>query len=123
MSDIELSADHEVVLLGGAWELIDEMVNFALLDLWGNGPDTEVRLHTHIHQRYLNVLLVDFLSQTDRKLPVRQISFLGALQSISNAPNFQRNDSAAELKRTSTEFANWLEGQILVDTWMPSINV
>ena len=111
------------MLLGGAWELIDEMVNFALLDLWGNGPDTEVRLHTHIHQRYLNVLLVDFLSQTDRKLPVRQISFLGALQSISNAPNFQRNDSAAELKRTSTEFANWLEGQILVDTWMPSINV
>lgn len=123
MSHSKLTADEEVILLRGTWELIDEMVNFALFELYGNDPDSEVHFHSHIHQRYFNVLLVDFLSQTDKKLPGKKISFLGALQSISNSPIFERHDSAAELRRSSDDFTSWLNAEVEVETWMPSIDV
>jgi len=118
-----LTPDEEVILLRGAWELIDEMVNFALLDLRGSDPGSEIRFHSHIHQRYFNVLLTDFLSRTDRKLPLQQTSFLGGLQVISSAPRFDKNRSIATLGQAAADFSSWLETEVEVDIWLPSINV
>jgi hypothetical protein len=123
MSHSGLIPDEEVILLRGAWELIDEMVNFALLDLLGKDPDSEVRFHTHIHQRYFNVLLTDFLSRTDRKLPLQQTSFLGGLRAISMLPRFDRNRSVDKLGRSAEDFSTWLDTEVEVDIWMPSIDV
>lgn len=119
---VELRADDEIVFLRGAWGLIDEMVNYELLDLRGSDPHSEVRFHSNVHQRYFSVLLVDFLSKTDPGLKVTQMSFLGALRSIAQAPNFEKNGSVQDLRGASEEFAEWLNTEVEVDTWMPSID-
>ena len=67
LSDIE----EEVVFLKAIKEIIDSMVNFAMLTLHGSDPDASVLFETSIHQRFFNIILVDFLSRTDKKAPVK----------------------------------------------------
>ena len=67
LSDIE----EEVVFLKAITEIIDSMVNFAMLTLHGSDPDASVLFETSIHQRFFNIILVDFLSRTDKKAPVK----------------------------------------------------
>jgi hypothetical protein len=43
-------------------EIIDSMVNFETLELKGQDPDSEISFPTSTHQKFFNVLLVDFLS-------------------------------------------------------------
>lgn len=118
MTDIE----EEVILLLAVKELIDSMVNFELLEILGSDPESEIKFHSATHQKFFNIVLVDFLSQTDPKSPVKQTSYLSALQSISDTPKFDGNGSVTSLKKTTVDFVHWLEKEIEVTTWFPSIN-
>lgn len=55
LTDIE----EEVVFLKAIKEMIDSMVNFAMLSLQGSDPDASVLFKTSMHQRLFNILLVD----------------------------------------------------------------
>jgi hypothetical protein len=120
LSDIE----EEVILLKAVKELIDSMVNFEMLNLYGNDPDSNILFETTTHQRFFNIVLVDLLSLTDKRAFVKQTSYLGALKKISKSPNFDVDGSVALLKTSTQEFSDWLEQEIEVhQIWMPSIDV
>jgi hypothetical protein len=120
---MELSAiEEEVVFLKAINEIIDSMVNFEMLTLHGTDPDSTVLFETSTHQRFFNIVLVDFLSRTDKKAPVKQGSYLGALRAISVNPSFIADDSVASLRKATCTFVNWLEQKVGVDVWLPSID-
>src|SRR5215210_5959276 len=119
LNDVE----EEVILLKAVWELIDSMVNFEMLKLYGDDPNSSVRFETMTHQRFFNIVLVDFLSVTDKRAFIKQTSYLGALKKISASPNFDVNNSVASLSKATQEFSDWLNQEIEVHKiWLPSID-
>jgi len=117
-SDIE----QEVVLLKAINELINSMVNFEVLTLYGSDPDSEIQFKTMTHQRFFNIILVDFLSSTDKGAPTMQTSYLGALRHIVERPNFEVNDCVLHLRDATHQFVDWLEQEVEVDVWLPTID-
>lgn len=118
LGDIE----EEVILLKAIKELIDSMVNFELLDLYGSDPDSSISFKSTTHQRFFNIILVDFLSQTDKKAFIKQTSYLGALRKISKNPNFDIKGSVTLLSEATHEFVDWLEQKVEIQTWLASID-
>ncbi len=51
--------ESEVILLKAVWELIDTAANFSMFEIVGEGPASEIRFPTPIHQRFFNIILVD----------------------------------------------------------------
>jgi len=114
--------EEEVILLKAVKEHIDSMVNFELFKILGSDPDCQISFKSMTHQKFFNIVLVDFLSRTDRRAPIKQTSYLGALKSISNAPSFDVGHSVSLLAESTRGFADWLEQEVEVKTWFPSIN-
>jgi len=114
--------EQEVIILKAIKELIDSMVNFEMMSLLGNDPDSEIKFRSIAHGMFFNVILVDFLSLTDPKSPIKQMSYLGGLRIISDNPTFNENDSIKHLRTATWEFKKWLDQEIEVDIWLPSIN-
>jgi len=114
--------EQEILILKAAKELIDSMVNFELMSLLGNDPNSNILFKSITHQRLFNIILVDFLSCTDPMGPVKQTSYLGGLREIVNNPYFDENDSVHNLKVATQEFKDWLEQEVEVDVWLPSID-
>src|SRR5262245_20970761 len=118
LSEIE----EEVILLKAIKELIDSMVNSEVLNFYGNDPEPKILFNSTTHQKYFNIVLVDFLSQTDKKGFTKQISYLGALRKISETPNFNVNNSVNALRKATFEFIDWLKQEVEVKIWLPSID-
>ena len=114
--------EQEVIILKAAKELIDSMVNFELMSLLGNDPDSEIAFKSITHQRFFNIILVDFLSCTDKKGPIKQTSYLGGLREIVDNPCFDENNSVHNLKVATKEFKDWIEQKVEVAVWLPSID-
>lgn len=117
------TVEEEVVFLKATLEAIDSMVNSSLMSLRGADPESSILFETSVHQQFFNIALVDFLSRTDKKAPVQQRSYLAALRQIAASPAFSVNDSIAPLRAATEEFTNWLEAEITVEVWFPSIQV
>jgi hypothetical protein len=115
--------EEEVVFLKATLDAINSMVNFSILSLRGSDPDCSVVFETRTHQQFFNIGLVDFLSRTDWKAPVRQSSYLGALRAISGLPNFSVAGSVDDLRTATATFAAWLEAEITVDIWFPAVEL
>lgn len=115
--------EEEVAFLKSTLDAINSMVNLEVLSLYGTDPDSSIRFATRTHQQFFNIALVDFLSRTDKKAPVKQTSYLGALRQITESPNFSVNDSVAPLRTRTSDFVAWLEAEISVDVWFPSIEL
>jgi hypothetical protein len=113
--------EEEVVVLKAVKELVDSMVNFEMLSVIGEDPRSQVLFKSDTHQRFFNVLLVDFLSQTDSRGPIRQSSYLLGLKSITANPSFDTDRSIEALRRATQEFTNWLDEGLEVEVWLPSI--
>lgn len=113
--------EKEVIFLKAVKELIDSMVNYEVMNLGGSDPDSEIRFSSITHQKYFNIILVDFLSRSDRKVIGEEQSYLGAIQSICESPNFNENNSINSLKSATEEFISWLEQEVQVSVWLPSV--
>jgi hypothetical protein len=113
--------EEEVVFLKATLESINSMVNFGLMSLHGTDPESSILFKTSAHQQLFNITLVDFLSRTDRRGPVQQNSYVGALRHIAGSPHFSVDDSVAPLRTAVGEFMNWLDAEITVNVWFPSI--
>lgn len=114
--------ENEVILLRAVYDHIDEMVNFSLLEIQGSDPDSTIMFKDMNQQKLFFILLVDFLSKTDSRGPIKQTSFLGGLAEICGNPSFSINESEADLKQTVEEFRQWLNEEREIDIWMPSIS-
>ncbi len=118
LNDIE----EEVVFLKAINEIIDATINHSMLTLQGNDPESSILFESSTHQRFFNIVLVDFLSRTDKKAPVKRNSYLGALRAISACPQFDVDSSAVPLRNATGTFVDWLEQVVSVDVWLPSID-
>ncbi len=115
--------EKEVIFLKAVTELIDSIVNYEVLDLLGNDPSSEVRFRTMTHQKYFTIILLDFLSCSDKKVLGEQKSYLGAIRAICQSPNFNKNNSIKNLAISANEFIDWLEQEIQFEKlWLPSID-
>jgi hypothetical protein len=113
--------EQEIIILIAVKEFIDSMVNSELMSIVGDDPDSNISFKSTTHQMFFNIILVDFLSCTDKKGPIKQTSYLGGLRSISGNPFFNENGSIENLKTAILEFTDWLQQEIVVDIWLPSI--
>ena len=120
---VELSLiEKEVIILNAVYALIDDMVNFVMMSISGTDPDSQVSFKSETHLRLFNIMLVDFLSATGKRGPIDPTSYIAALQTIANQPNFDQEDSVRTLRSAVTEFIQWLESEVDVDVWLPSID-
>jgi hypothetical protein len=108
------NAGKEVIFLKAITELIDDMVNHEIFTLFHNDPESELRFKSMTHQKYFNIILLDFLSCSDKKVLGEQSSYLGSLQNICNSPNFNQNNSINSLMKSTKEFIGWLKKEVLV---------
>jgi len=68
-----------------------------VLYLLVDDPHSEVRFKSMTHQKYFNIILLDFLSCSDKKVLSEQQSYLGAIKAICKSPNFNKNNSIKNL--------------------------
>jgi hypothetical protein len=114
--------EEEVVFLKATLDAIDSMVNLSVMALHGDDPNCSIMFATRIHQQYFNIGLVDFLSRTDKRGPVTPTSYLGALGRICVHPHFARGGSEHNLLASTQEFVKWLDTEITVNVWFPTID-
>jgi hypothetical protein len=114
--------EKEVIILKAVKELIDSMVNFEVFNLLGDDPHSSIGFRTMTHQKYFNIILLDFLSCFSGKYFSEKQSYLEAIKAIYQLPNFNKNNSIKNLKISTEEFIIWLEQKVQVKTWLPSID-
>ena len=118
------TTEREVIFLKAVKELIDEMVNFEIGEIIGNDPHSQFQFSSMIHRKFFNIILVDFLSCSDKKVLGEQSSYLSALKSICSSPKFEQNNSINNLSEYINEFSDWLEKKVSVEKiWLPSIEL
>lgn len=116
--------EKEIIYLLAIKQLIDEMVNFEIVDLVGKDPHSEIRFKSMTHQKFFNIMLVDFLSCADTRILGEEQPYLRALSSICSRPHFNRNNSITNLSNSTQEFRNWLNHEFTVSKiWLPSIKL
>jgi len=116
------ATEKEVIILKAAIELIDSMVNFEVFNLLGDDPHSSIGFRTMTHQKYFNIILLDFLSCFDEKLLGKKQPYLEAIKTICQFPNFNKNNSIKNLKISTEDFIIWLEQEVQVKTELPSID-
>jgi hypothetical protein len=110
--------EKEVIFLKAVYELINSMVNYEIMDL----ADASVVFKSMTHQMYFNVILVDFLSHSDKRIIGEEQTYLEAVTLICKNPNFNENGSANGLTLAIKDFVEWLDQEIQVETWLPTID-
>jgi len=115
--------EKEIIFLKAVQELIDEMVNHELLKVTGEDPHSEIRFKSSTHQRFFNIILVDFLSQSDKNVMGEKLSYLGAIRRICEAPHFNVEGSIGNLTKSSSEFSEWLDQDAEVEIWLPTTEI
>ncbi len=115
--------EQEVIFLKAINESIDSMVNPTIFELMEGNGGAEIKFKTSLHQRFFNIILVDFLSKPAREFIWKRNSCLDALIEICSNPNFNKYNSVKTLEYAVTTFKNWLESEIQVKVYLPSINL
>lgn len=115
--------EREVVFLKATTASIGTMVNYQVLQLREGADSTQAIFKTPIHQKFFNIVLVDFLSPTASKITGDTISCVNALATICERPNFNERNSVKLLKQAVTAFKKWLEQEIKVKVWFASIGL
>jgi hypothetical protein len=116
--------EKEIIYLLAIKQFIDEMVNFEVINPLGEGPEVEVHFKSMTHQKFFNIILVDFLSCADAQILGEKQPYLRALASICENPSFNQNNSIENLKKSTQNFRDWLTKEFTVEKiWFPSINL
>ena len=114
--------ETEIIGLWAACGSLDSMVNHALLKLVGGHGAREVRFETSTHQQLFNILLLDFLEKVDVTLTGEQGSCLDVLDGACRTASFHENGSVELLAKPVNDLRTWLNAEITVGTWLPSIH-
>lgn len=126
MSAITLNAEEkEILSLKANLWAINEMVNYALMTINHNDPNSSVMFKTASDRRYFNIILLDFLSA---KIFGVGHTCLAALDVIINDAKFGVETSS--LSDPYNKFKDWLGADIELEYdgekqrtfWFPSID-
>lgn len=102
--------EEEIIILKTALDAINEMVNYNIMEFYGN-PPKEAKLKTEQHHKLFLILLVDFLSKTSDILSNKQ-NWIAHLKYVCNNPQLAKNIDC--LKKAVTEFDNWISEKIII---------
>lgn len=116
------TVETEVIGLWVACGSLDSMVNHALLKLVGDRGAREVHFETSTHLQLFNILLLDFLEKVDVTLTGEQGSCLDVLDGACRTASFDVNGSGEFLRKPVDDLRAWLDAEITVGTWLPSIH-
>jgi hypothetical protein len=121
------STEQEAIILNAAWEMIDDMVNWAMLVKFEE-PLRTVMFETSQHARLFNILLGDFLSDLKayKKSPPpfglraapqnarkSDLTFLFYLRQVCAEP--QLGNDTCPLRDAVEAFADWLEQEFVAE--------
>lgn len=116
--------EQEVVALAAAIEAINSMVNHEMMSLPPiGGPDAEARFKSLASGALFSVLLADMLEKVDPALLGIEGSLLDALRKISDEPTLSTHEHAAKLHKATIDLIEWLDTEIQVEVWLPSVDV
>ena len=123
-SDIPSFAEIELEVLGlkALTDCLDSIINHAVLDVRGAGPNTEIVFPTDIHQKYFTSLVIDFLAKPDKKMFGLDGSYLEVLRSICDSPRLGSEELAAAIVDSVRDLEMWLDTEVAVKIWLPSID-
>lgn len=76
---------------------------------------------TSIHQKIFIILLVDFLSKSSQEVTGKNLSLLEGLIQIGKAPCLGKKASCRQLRTAVSVFKRWLDKEIKVPCYFPSI--
>ena len=114
--------EQEVIILRNVYDHIGEMVNFSLLEIQDYQGDSLVMFKDMTQRKLFFILLVDFLSCTDKRGPIEKTTFLGGLLKVCSNPQLSENGSESELREIVQNFKAWLNEKRKIAIWMPSIS-
>jgi hypothetical protein len=116
--------EKEILILKGVWESIDSMLNYEIVSLHHNDPESEINFNSITHKKFFNIILVDFLSS---KIFGIDKTCMQALQIICQNPQY--NSDIISLQSATNNFKTWLDQYIKLDCggavrnfWFPTIN-
>lgn len=124
--------ERESIILNSAWEMIDEMVNWAMFVKNHLAKPTNLMFQTSQHARLFTILLGDFLSEVRafkgdpvplglKKAPSNarssDLTFLFHLRQVCTDPRL--GDDTTSLSELVEEFADWLETEFIA----PGVNL
>jgi len=124
--------EREVIILNSAWEMIDEMVNWAMFVKNECTEPTHLLLTNRAFSRLFIIFLGDFLSEIKshegvvplglskparNDAPPSDKTFLFLIRQVCTKPKL--GTDSTHLRQTADAFADWLEGEFTV----PSVNL
>lgn len=112
----------ESIYLKATVDCLDSMLNPELLELRGDSPDCEIYFHQTTHHKYFYVLLIDFLSKSDKLLTGKNLNCLELLKEMGKNPSFNINNSVSKLNIAVETFYDWLNKEVIVNVWLPAID-
>lgn len=113
--------EKEIILLRSAYDHLSDMINPDMMEIRGDKPHLYVQFRHFSQRKLFFILLVDFLSVTDKRGPIGQTSFLGGLHNICESPNFSINNSVNDLKDAVTNLREWLTVEKNIKIWLPEL--
>lgn len=113
--------EKEIILLRSAYDHLGDMVNPSMIEIRDDKPHLYIQFQNFAQRKLFFILLVDFLSVTDKRGPIGQTSFLGGLNDICESPHFSIDDSISELKDAVTKFREWLTVEKNISIWLPEL--
>ncbi len=121
--------EKEIIILSACSSMINDMVNHEIFSVSGEKCDEIFLLpEADIHQKFFNILLVDFLSKKSSKIFKFKLNnkdiygYLSLLRRMCNNPVINK-DMDKSLPRVINDFILWLDHDAVVkNVWLPSIN-
>lgn len=115
------AVEQEILFLYAAIESIGSMVNYEFIELSQENVEAQAIFKTSIHQKLFNILLVDFLSKSSQEVTGKSVSLLEGLFQINKTPCLGGKLSCEHLRKAVSAFKRWLETEIKVPCYFPSI--
>ena len=124
--------EQECIILNSVWQMIDDMVNWAMFAKHDRTEPTSMMFETSQNSRLFIILLGDFLSELrafkSKPIPLglkpppsharpSDLTFLYYLRQVCAKPQLGTKDS--DLQRCTGSFATWLEGEFVA----PRVNL
>ncbi|MGD9667843.1 MAG: hypothetical protein AB7U75_02185 [Hyphomicrobiaceae bacterium] len=131
------AVEREVIILNSAWEMIDDMVNWAMFVKTDRIELTNLIFESSVHARLFAILLGDFLSEVrafkgadvpfgllsaPSNASPTDLTFLFHLRQVCSEPKL--GSDTTSLSASIEAFANWLECKFTApNVNLPAINV
>ena len=117
--------EKEILTLKSVFDLINDLVNYNMMRLSHQNPNSEICFKSDVHQKFFYIKLLDFLSDGHKIWGVEK-TFTDALQDICSQP--QLKSYIEQLKQETDNFGAWLNDFVQFEhdgeirkLWFPSI--